>query len=650
MSYHNTSSAAQSTTNTQGETAPTGYHYMPDGSLMSDVEHARLYGTKIINSFGLDLNDIKATGESRRLTISGDDGAVFSLEIRSAATYYNFQTKLFQATRTKLDNVVIADGSYHNNITFPTLPSGSITTTGVQYDFYLTAEGNTKHSSYNEVRFGDGAVDINSSTGSNSDLMQKVIYQTPDVTVTINGSSAGDGTTISSFVNDTIVTSRSKKVSFIPFSTTVTVTTGSLSIDRQPTADDITAFVTRAISASPIDISRENIYPGVVGGTPSPKTVAVDHTGGATLVTMDDNVADIMLPGDKITGTGIGASQLVTVTNITDGGVKQFRASDTIIPDDGDPLVFTNRENHRWHTSNIQDLQAGMKVKAITGKVPPNTYLADYLDQTTIFAGEANEYKVDNVRIPSLDTLSLKPTISRNATSLVATKTQPGNIAFDNQCLFALGGTNIDIYGYGTSEVNRLYGYDVEFKDLKVELNTITTTSTALSTSNTALNVTSKVGIAAKITQTVNGATENSRHVVLDSVTGLGIGQSLYAGTNLVGTPTITAIDETNKKITLSSVQTFANDITLTFPNSIVSGIGIDPSVVNPYVDTIGSASSLVLTLSAAQTLENAQTFTFTGSGSVATISGSIKINKVGNTDVVLGFDVDNFLTYKTNA
>tara|TARA_R110002020_G_scaffold60894_2_gene164428 strand:+ start:5543 stop:7480 length:1938 start_codon:yes stop_codon:yes gene_type:complete len=37
------SSARQTTVNAQRQAAPPGYHYMPDGSLMSDAEHARLY-------------------------------------------------------------------------------------------------------------------------------------------------------------------------------------------------------------------------------------------------------------------------------------------------------------------------------------------------------------------------------------------------------------------------------------------------------------------------------------------------------------------------------------------------------------------------------------------------------------------------------
>ena len=76
MSYHNivststtSTSTMRSATNAQGQTAPAGYHYMPDGSLMLDTEHAMLYGSKVIKGFALDTSDIKATGEKRRFTI-----------------------------------------------------------------------------------------------------------------------------------------------------------------------------------------------------------------------------------------------------------------------------------------------------------------------------------------------------------------------------------------------------------------------------------------------------------------------------------------------------------------------------------------------------------------------------------------------------
>ena len=159
MSYHNiTTSAAvrQSTTNAQGQTAPAGYHYMPDGSLMLDIEHARLYGGKIIKNFNLDTSDIKAVGEKRIFTILGDKDAIFSLEIREGVNYYNFETGLFQTAKTKLIDASVGGKSYSGSINFPKVAAGA------QYDIYLFAESNygTKHAEYNEVRFPDNSIDF----------------------------------------------------------------------------------------------------------------------------------------------------------------------------------------------------------------------------------------------------------------------------------------------------------------------------------------------------------------------------------------------------------------------------------------------------------------------------------------------------------
>ena len=74
-----------------------------------------------------------------------------------------------------------------------------------------------------------------------------------------------------------------------------------------------------------------------------------------------------------------------------------------------------------------------------------------------------------------------------------------------------------------------------------------------------------------------------------------------------------------------------------------MSGIGIDPDVINPYITNI---SSLNLTASVAQTLENGQTLTFTGAGNTATITGNITVKKAGTKDLNLYFDVEKFLTY----
>jgi hypothetical protein len=183
MSYHNTSSptanAQRLAINAQGQSAPAGYHYMLDGTLMSDAEHG-VVSSKVIESFDLDLSDLPYTREVRQFTISGDNGAQFILEIKSGSTFYNFTTNTFQATPSRLE-VSIGSGGYRNSITFPTVAIDS------QYDIYLYAVPGTTHAAYSEVRFGDGSLDINGSSGSNSLMMQKVIYQYATIDLTISG-------------------------------------------------------------------------------------------------------------------------------------------------------------------------------------------------------------------------------------------------------------------------------------------------------------------------------------------------------------------------------------------------------------------------------------------------------------------------------
>ena len=717
MSYHNiTTSATQSTPNAQGQTAPAGFHYMPDGSLMADADHKGLSANNIITGFDIDFGDIKEAGETRRFSVSGSNGAKFSLEITnedSPKKYYNFKTNLFQTTQTRLDNVSISKGLYSGSIVFPTtattdtvngavtsgvnvimdtavastmkvgdkvtgnalLDAGNITVAALdvgsnvytfalseaiaiadgetlsfanadKYDFLLFTGENTQHINYNEVRFADDSIDINSSTGSNSNAIQKVIYQTLDIDVTINGFAGSS--VISSYSNpsQTITTSRGKGVATIPLSITVSVAAGALTIDRQPVDNDIMASIdSYTIGANPVNIRDENIYPVV--STPADDTIdggtTVNNASSGTTVTTHVNSDTIATLHDRVLGNDALAAKIVTVTAVSSGG-KTFTISEAISIADDLPLSFSNQRNYRWPISNTHLLTEGMRVKASSENgFTDEVTIADYLDETIVFENEAREQRFENVKAPAIDTLNVKPTLTRNATTNVVATTQTGNIIFTEQALKTLAGETIKIFGYGTDEINRITGYDVEFTDLKAELNTVTTTTTAaVNPANVVIPVTSTLGIVDKTTQTVNGAITASRYVVLDSVTGLGIGQSLYVGTGLVGTPTITAINETTKTITLSSNQTFADGITLTFPNSIISGVGIDSSVVNPYVNTI---TDLNLTASVAQALEDEQTLTFTGAGNIVTITGFVKINKVGDGDVGLRFDIDKFLT-----
>ena len=93
MSYHNnngsigTSIGTSSGTYTTGSfikekdgvIAPKGFHYMPDGKLMSDADHIAVHGyiKKTITNFDINTKDINYLGETRSFSIRGN--GVFSL-------------------------------------------------------------------------------------------------------------------------------------------------------------------------------------------------------------------------------------------------------------------------------------------------------------------------------------------------------------------------------------------------------------------------------------------------------------------------------------------------------------------------------------------------------------------------------------------
>ena len=106
-------------------------------------------------------------------------------------------------------------------------------------------------------------------------------------------------------------------------------------------------------------------------------------------------------------------------------------------------------------------------------------------------------------------------------------------------------------------------------------------------------------------------------------------------------TTTTTAASATSTNVVVTNRIGISDNI------SSVSGIGIDSSVVNPTVASgAGSVTGAgTIVLSAVQSLESGITLTFSGAGSVATITGSIKVNKAGNENVVLRFDLERFLT-----
>ena len=72
-----------------------------------------------------------------------------------------------------------------------------------------------------------------------------------------------------------------------------------------------------------------------------------------------------------------------------------------------------------------------------------------------------------------------------------------------------------------------------------------------------------------------------------------------------------------------------------------MTGIGVTTS--SPHVDAISNGVNV--TVSTAQTLENGQTMTFTGSSRSATITADVTVARYGDSNLTLTLELDNILT-----
>ena len=162
-----------------GVEAPLGFHYMPNGKLMNDADHiaANGYIEKTISGVDIDYKDIRINGGSKRITINGDAGFVFSLEVYEGAraSYYNFKANTWSTTKYMLTNVQADNGSYNARVSFPVESSLKTYTINIYAE---TVENiKTKHKAASIVKNADGSVNFNKSIGSDSNVLTKTLYQ-----------------------------------------------------------------------------------------------------------------------------------------------------------------------------------------------------------------------------------------------------------------------------------------------------------------------------------------------------------------------------------------------------------------------------------------------------------------------------------------
>tara|TARA_Y100001973_G_C5208776_1_gene343705 strand:- start:10175 stop:12010 length:1836 start_codon:yes stop_codon:yes gene_type:complete len=608
---------------------------------------------KIIRNFTINLEDMSAAAQTREFYIEGDENAIISLEVKNEDNYYyNFATKAFAAAKYTLKRKRLKSGIYRNSISFPKITDND------QYDIYLFAENgyDTHHAPYNEVRFDDGSLDINSSTGSNSSLMKKVIYQYTDTTVTLSAVSpnALSGFTSMSVTDDTVVVPRNTRLNSKSFSVVVTAAaTKAFYINTQPTENDITASVSRVFGADPVDIKGENIYPeeraaftgdDVNGAITSGSVVRMDNTdlsaaievgdkitspvttdtvngdfsGGATAITMDTAVATKMAVGDRVTGTTALDAGEFLVDSIDSTNVFSLSASAAI--DDGTTLTFSSKVNRSLTTVTVVETSG-------TDTDFTMSQAIQFRDnQPLVFSPRKNyRWSLTGAGILGL-TAGVKP---------IGT-----NITTDSFI-----SVHEDLSTYTTVVEDEFGGLE--------DVTKIITNAFSPATDTVSKKPTITNGV---VSAQLGDITFNNQQALVlggDTVTFYAYGPDAIE--SMVGPK----IELSNLKIELTKPTTtttgaISNSTTISVADregvinniSKISGIGIDPTVVDPFITAGGGTDgSGNWTASAAQTLESGITLTVENTSRVATITGDIAITNMNAANFTLKFDLEKLLT-----
>ena len=526
-----------------------------------------------------------------------------------------------------------------------------------QYDIYLFAENghDTFHSEYKEVRFADDSLDLNSSRGSNSSLLQKVIYQYTDTTITLTALSPNNlsGFTATIVTSDTISVSRGQKRAPIPFSIKVAAhTSKAFAIKKQPTINDIAAYVERTIGTA-VDIQNEDIYPAVsdtdtvdgivtsgvkvvmdnnvadnlVVGDKITTAVVTDTVDGAiesgVKVVMDNNVATKMAVGDRITGNKVLDLSEVTVAALDPDGdnVKEFSMSEAVALTDGLTLTFSSKCNRSLTT-----------VAALN---PDDDNVKEFSMSQAIALR-------DNVTLSFSNRENYRWTVTGEGVNKLIPRMRAvgGNVT---------SGSSIspyeDISTYTTEEVDEFGG--------KTEITNIVVNGKAPAIDTLVHKPTIANG---KITHQLGNVTFNKRQKLAlagDTV-------KLYAyGPNVIKSLFDSEVELTNLNIALTKPTTTTTEATSAHATiavadregvinntSQVSGIGIDPTVVNPTLTTGGGLDGAGdWIMDAVQTLESGITLTVENTSRVATITGQIALKSVNDASFTLRFDLERLLT-----
>jgi hypothetical protein len=586
-----------------GVKAPSGFHYMPNGKLMNDADHIAVHGyvEKQIKGVTMDYSDISSKGGTKTITVVGDKGFIFSAEIYEGdmVSYYNFKTKTWSGNPYKHSMIESIGGSTTLSVVFPKQASLKTFTINIHAE---TAENiKTTHKPLVEVRNVDDSVNLNKSTGSNSSVITKILYQDVIKNLYLSALAPGSYWTTTD-ATDGAVSGSNRVVLDGDVGNTRHIKVGD-KLTCTGVASSVHALVTKinpdGDNAKEIEISvTDTISDGVLTSFTPPFNSMTPHyldstTGRAALEVESSSSSSFPFSITMSCAASRGfilkrkptAEDLCIVKTVTFGAsALAIEGEDT-----------SGSTYYRWPVDNIAGLVGGMfldpsRKTSVAGNTTVPAFITNYNTTKTLqrinndnkYYTDFEDYTVPDVSVDGIDAYNNPITaIDRNGRITA----QAGNVVFNVQQADALkSDSNIKLVAQGAGAIKSSTGMNVTLSNV-----------------------------------TVTGSLQETDALFSTSVT----------TTSAVSNSTTIPVDE----------------LTRTVAGATLRGIGIrgttKPIVVSKSVES--GAGNIIA--SSAVTLEDGATLNLDGASSVITIEGSINIKNMPIVDTTLYFNVERFLT-----
>jgi len=583
--------------NAQGQSAPAGFHYMPDGTLMANNDmHG--YSEKVIKNFAIDTKDVHSDGETRSFTISGDQGAIFSFEVYdddAPRNYYHFDTKLFSSSKPNLCLEEL-NGPYSFSVKFPA--ATALHTYTIEITAHSVDNIKTVHTRANEVRFPDNTINHNASTGSNSNILKKILYQDTIKNLYLSCVAPSKYTASTDIINGSTTEIPSNRIVIDGAVTDRKI----VEVGDKVTTDGIDSAVHALVTAiDPDGDNAKELEIGFADGVTNDETITFTPAfNGMTPHYTDATTGRAALTAAS--GGNLTTSFAITCTALAGRTFSILRAPTindlcAIIPisfaRDGSSYSPISDEDtdgsalfYRWRIANIANLSLGMSLDPARTGTGANTTtpatISNYRTTKIIksitkhkYCTDINDITVDDVFVGGVhDNGNLITAMDRTG----RVTAQAGNIIFSAQQAAALDeDPGVRIFAYGAQQIRNATGMGITLSNVKVELTQVSTTA--------------------------------------------------------------------SESITSASGLTFA-DVSNISTASTIRGIGMNPSLANPSVTLKTAATgSGDVTLDASNTIVSGQTYYFDGASNIATITGTITVSNMTIGDTTLYFDVERFLS-----